>query len=97
VIDLLDSSYALPRGIESVKPNLIFVLQSIVVNVEFPYGWDDLLRRIHEIVGRRGYIPRCVGRRTAGKLTPLFYRENGRDFWSCVWERRRNNGRVRRY
>jgi hypothetical protein len=81
MIDLLDPSYTLPHRIDSIKPNLMRIHQSVVVNMEFPDLWDDLLGRIRKILGGCGGIPRCVGGRAAGKLTPLLYRDNRR---SCV-------------
>ena len=95
MIDLLDSGYTLPHKIKSVEPDLIFILQSVVVDIEFPDGRKDLLRRVRKIPSGRSGIPGCEGGGTAGKLAPLLNRNEGRGLMSCVLQRRRNNGRDR--
>ena len=96
MVNLVNSSYTLPRRIESVKPNLVFVFQSVVVNVEFPDSWDDVFGGAHKILGGRRGIPRSKGRRPAGKLALLFDGDNGRGSESCILQRMWNDGRVRR-
>src|SRR5882757_3856346 len=71
MVDLLDLGYALPCGVEPVEPNLIRVLQPVVVNVQIPNGWCDFLRRAREIICGCGRIPSCIRGRAAGKLTSL--------------------------
>ena len=83
VVDLLDSSYTLPHGVKSVKPNLVYVFQSVVMNIEFPNSRCDFSGGTREISTRGSGIPCCIRRRTAGELTPLFDRDNGRGFECC--------------
>ena len=83
VVDLLNSSYTLPRGVDSVEPNVILVLQSVVMDIEFPNSRGDFLRGTCEIPTGCSRIPCCVGGRTAGKLRLLLDRNDGSGFWCC--------------
>ena len=86
MINLFSLGYTLPQGVEPVEPDLVCVLQSVVMNVKFPDSRYDVLRGAREILGGSGGIPGRICRRSTRELTLLLDRDKRSGFYSCGWQ-----------
>ena len=63
VVDLLNVGNTLPYRVNPVKPNLIRILESVVVNIELPYCGGNLPRGKRKTLSGCSEVPDCVCRR----------------------------------